>query len=419
VIKHKPPGPGDTYVNPFTDPVPLLDANGNDTGIRIVREVHTPNPEQERDSFTYTQGKINLRNPNGQIERVIVAGPTEVLVNIPPNGAAADTDGNGLDEVPMEMTSLNLAGNSSLGPVLVMLDTARCRSFGKIEEKVNNTPGILDLPPFTATGGANSSFDLCLKIVVGGKVFRPCNNVLVHIASMISHKPPGPGEAYMNLIDQEIPLCDEAGAPTGYVLTGEMHTPNLPKEIDFFPNTVAQLTVQLPNGGTEVVTLNGPTRVEVSINDADGFAADTDGDGLDQVPTQMTLLNLAGNSSIGPVQVSLRADRPSLGEIEETANNTPGVLDVPPFAAAGTANSYFDIWPVITVGGQSYTTALPLHMAAVIHHKPPAPGDEYVNPFTQPVELLDAAGNRTGIFIVREVQPPIPIVVSASSVRRT
>jgi hypothetical protein len=242
---------------------------------------------------------------------------------------------------------------------------------------------------------------------------RPCNNALVRISSVISHKPPRPGEAYMNLINQEVPLCDENGQSTGIILTGEMHTPNPPKEIDFFPDTVAQLTVRV-GAAEEVVTVRGPTRVEVSIDDNPaspgyGLAADTDADGRDEVPTQMTLLSLTGNSSIGPVQVSLRADRPSLGEIEETANLTAGVLDVPPFGPAGsTADSFFDIWPLIRVGVQTYTTAQPLHMAARIRHKPPAPGDEYINPFLQPVELIDAAGNRTGIFIVREVHTPNP-----------
>jgi hypothetical protein len=415
VIRHKPPAPGDTYVNPFTQPVELLDENGNPTGIRIIREVHTPNPEKERDFFSYTQGKINIRHPDGRIERVIVAGPTEVLVCIPPNGAAADTDGDGLDQVPMEMVDLRLLGNSSLGPVMVMLDSDRCRTLGEIEEKVNGTPGTLDIPPFTPpAAGANSSYDLCIKIVVNGRVFRPCGGALVRIASMISHKPPRPGEAYMNLLNQEVPLCDENGNPTGIVLTGEMHTPNPPKEIDFFPNTLARLTVRGPNGAEEDVILTGPTRVVVCIDDIAGspgygLAADTDADGRDQVPTEMTLLQLTGVSSMGPVSVRLHPARRSLGEIEETDNLTPGTLDVPPFGPPNsTADSFFDIFTEISIGDQTYTTDGPLHMASRIRHKPPAPGDEYVNPFLQPVELIDANGNPTGIFIVREVHTPNP-----------
>src|SRR5260370_21061323 len=44
VIKHKPPKPGETYVNPFTQPIPLLDANGNPTGVFLLSETHTPIP---------------------------------------------------------------------------------------------------------------------------------------------------------------------------------------------------------------------------------------------------------------------------------------------------------------------------------------------------------------------------------------
>src|SRR5204863_7721352 len=89
-------------------------------------------------------------------------------------------------------------------------------------------------------------------------------------------------------------------------------------------------------------------------------------------------------------------------------NNTPGILDVPPFAATGTATSFFDVFAEIKVGAQVFHTAAPLRMQAIIHHKPPAPGDDYVNPFTQPVELLDANGNPTGIKIIREVHTPNP-----------
>ena len=58
---------------------------------------------------------------------------------------------DGFDEVPTEMVSLNLSGNSSLGPVLVRLNPA-LTTTGGIMERLNATPGTLDLPPFTATG---------------------------------------------------------------------------------------------------------------------------------------------------------------------------------------------------------------------------------------------------------------------------
>ena len=130
----------------------LLDENNNPTGIHIVSEMHTPNPEKERDFFQNTQAEIDVRLPNGQVETVRLSGPSTVMVCIPPDGLAADTDSNGRDEVPSEMTQLDLHGASvAFGPVQVRLNPSR-PSLGRIEEQVNNTPGTLDVAPFTSTG---------------------------------------------------------------------------------------------------------------------------------------------------------------------------------------------------------------------------------------------------------------------------
>jgi hypothetical protein len=215
----------------------------------------------------------------------------------------------------------------------------------------------------------------------------------------------------MNLTDQRIELLDEQGNHTQIFITGEMHTPNPPVEIDSFPASVAQVTLALPQPGggmkTETVNLSGPTVVQVDIDPATGFAADTDGDGLDQVPTRMLDLDMTGNSSLGQVVVSLDPSRPTLGQIQETANKVPGVLELPPFAP-GTAISFFNVFFQIQVGGQLLHAAQPAHMMAMITHKPPAPGETYVNPFTQPIELLDANGNPTGIFLLSETHTPNP-----------
>ena len=154
-----------------------------------------------------------------------------------------------------------------------------------------------------------------------------------------------------------------------------MHVPNPPKERDFFPNSHAEITVQDPFGRREVVKLDGPTTVLVCIDDSNGFAADTDGNGRDQVPTQMTQLDLAGVSTLlgGPVRIRLDATRPTIGKIEEQVNNTRGTLDVMPFTAAGQADSSFEVFPEFIIGNQVFHTAQALHMETVITHKPPAP----------------------------------------------
>jgi hypothetical protein len=404
VIHHKPPGPGDDYVNPFTEPVELLDASGKPTGIKILKEVHTPNPPREIDEFPVSSAQITLAMPDGTSEVVNLAGPSTVEVQIPPTGQAGDIDGDGLDQVLTEMTQLELKGTSSFGPVLVTLDPIH-KTVGQIEEKVNNTPGILDVPPFAAAGTADSYFDVYYEIHVGGHVFHP--RTPVHMASVITHKPPGPGDTYVNPFDQPVELLDENGNPTGIKILKEVHTPNPPKEVDVFPVSLAQITVALPDGKLETIQLAGPSTVEVAIPPS-GAASDTDGDGLDQVSTEMTQLDLKGVSSMGPVRVMLDPAHPTLGEIEEQANNTPGILDVPPFASTGKANSFFDVYYLIQVGDKVYHAAQAVHMAAIITHKPPAPGDTYVNPFTIPVDLLDADGRPTGIKIVREVHTPNP-----------
>jgi hypothetical protein len=409
LIHHKPPAPGDSYTNPFTTPVPLLDANGNPTGFYVLQEVHTPNPTNtppvEIDNFPNTTAQITLTYASGLTETVNLQGPTTVEVNIPPSGAAGDSDGNGLDDVSTEMTLMNLTGNSSMGPMTVTLDPSQ-RSLGMIEEIVNNTPGILDIPPFTPSGSARSFFDVFVEIQVAGQTFHPA--IPLHMQAVITYKPPGPGEPYVNTFTNPVPVLDANGNPTGISIVREVHIPNpkTPVEVDHFPNTSAQITLQTP-AGQQIVNLSGPTTVIVNIPPS-GAASDLNGDGLDEVTTEMTEMNLSGNSALGPVTVMLDPMRPTLGKIEENVNNTPGVLDVPPFTATGTASSFFDVFVLVKVGGQTLHSAGPLHMTSTITHKPPGRGDTYTNPFTQPVPLLDANGNPTGFQILQEVHTPNP-----------
>src|SRR5207247_7067358 len=68
-------------------------------------------------------------------------------------------------------------------------------------------------------------------------------------------------------------------------------------------------------------------RVLFRSEGAVGEAEDDNGNGLDEVPTLMTLLQLNGNSSMGPVSIGLDPSNPTTGQIEEKVNGTPGVLD--------------------------------------------------------------------------------------------
>ena len=79
-------------------------------------------------------------------------------------GAALDDDNNGRDEVITELVDLQLSGyNPIVGTVLMRAHPTQS-SMGQIEDQVNNTPGILDVPPFVTAGQAESFYDIFFEI---------------------------------------------------------------------------------------------------------------------------------------------------------------------------------------------------------------------------------------------------------------
>jgi len=274
-------------------------------------------------------------------------------------------------------------------------------STGGIEERANNTAGILDLPPFRPAGTADSFFDVWFQVQVGPLIFNAARPV--HMQSVITHKPPGQDDLYASP-NEPIDLLDLQGNPTGIRLVHASHQPTTPQEIDDFPISSAQFTLQYPGGQSENVVLNGPTRVIVDIAPT-GAAGDPSGNGLDEVATTMVNLDLRGASSQGAVRVSLNPDQPTVGLIEERVNTTAGILDLPPFRPVGTANSFFDVWFRVEVGGRAFYAARPVHMQSIISHKPPGPSDQYVSE-SAPIELLDANGLPTGIRLIHATHSP-------------
>ncbi len=359
----------------------------------------------ETDHFPRTSTIIELCT-DGSSETVAVLGPTTVVVDVGPNGETTQV-ADGLDRAITHIVQLDLNGLSSLGPTQARLNP-RIPSEGCITEQANLTPGILDVPPFTASGSADSCFDLYVEIVAqtpnGPFVLR--NTQPKRMCSMISHKPPGPGTVYES--PNKVPLCLADGTASGYSLCATRHWPNPPVEIDRFDHTLGDLTLMMPDGSSQTVTVSGPTTVAVYFEGTEqGDAMDNDGDGRDEVRTELIELSLGGLSpTLGPVRVGLNTTLQSLGEMEETANNTPGRMDLPPFTAGGTAESFFDVFLEIEVAGQTFYTRQPKHMAGVISHKPPAPGDLYGG--VEPVELYDKLGRPTGILLTVAHHIPNP-----------
>jgi hypothetical protein len=417
VIDHKPPGPGTGYQNP--DIIPLLDENGRETGFFIGPASHVPNPRPpvEVDTFPETMARVTIINPDGQEEVVHLKGPTTVHVFFEgaAEGDANDNDGDGFDEVKTQIVDMKLSGESRfLGPILVRLNPDM-PSTGEIREQANNVPGVLDVAPF-GEGQADSFFDVFFEIEA------PAANAVVRterpkrMTAVITHKPPDIGDMYQN--PDVIPLVFADGKFSGYSIGSASHTPRPPPEVDFFPESAAEVVLVHPTGFQERVHLKGPTAVHVYFDGTEGKASDTDGDGLDQVRTELVEMRLRGDSTLGPVEVVLNRRMRSFGEIEEQANNTDGVLDVPPFGE-GRADSFFDVFFEVTIIIQSgdfqfirrLHTEQPKRMRSVIDHKPPRPGTGYENPDRIP--LLDENGNETGLFIgsARHVPTPPPVEV--------
>jgi hypothetical protein len=127
---------------------------------------------------------------------------------------------------------------------------------------------------------------------------------------------------------------------------------------------------------------------------------DDDLNSRDEVTTQIKTLQLAGyHPALGAVYLNLNAQELTLGQIEETSNIQHGRLDLPPFAAAGTAKSFFDVFFDIEISAPGLTlhNEGPMHISTIITHKPAGLEDLYEN--LQEIELYDENGQSTGIFL--------------------
>jgi hypothetical protein len=152
-----------------------------------------------------------------------------------------------------------------------------------------------------------------------------------------------------------------------FVITG-----GYPVEVDQIPMSEPETEIITPIG-KEKLTVSGPLTQHVffeGINE--GAASDNNGDGLDEVELEIVDLDWTGDGPLlGPVVLRVHPDIPSVGLIEEMANNTPGKLDVLPFTAAGLADMTLDFYFEIEFGGQVFYTDQPSRLRGIINHKPP------------------------------------------------
>jgi hypothetical protein len=398
VIHHKPPARGDILEDCQT--IELLDINGRFSGIYIrCINFQTNPPPVEIDLFEQVWSEFELVSPTGSSTNLLLKGQAEqhVFFEGSTEGMASDNDGDGLEEVETELVDLNLTGyNANLGTVQVNINSS-IPSLGEIEENINNTANLLDVGPFTSGGTANSFFDVFFEIEVGGQKYY--NSEPKRLSGVINHKPPAPGDILEDC--RTIQLLDATGQPTGYYIRCiRLQTNSPPVETDVFELVWSEFQLTLPDGSNFNLSLKGEATQKVYFEgSSEGTANDGDSDGLEEVHTELVDLNLtSSHPALGTVKIGLNPNIPSLGEIEENINNTSGLLDVPPFAAGGTANSFFDVFFEIEVSGNKYYNIQPKHMGGTIHHKPPSPGDILED--CQQIDLYDANGNLTGLSII-------------------
>ncbi len=263
-ITHKPPRDGETYAS--ADLVQLYDENNLPTQIFVTRASHTPNPPitlhdltQARAELTLNTGAVTLTIPlQGRLTTLDFTGPA---------GEARDTDADGLEQISTELVQLELSGNSSLlGPIALRLRDHSLSPFrnsrGEMEERLNTTPGTLDLWPYASSGEVDSFFDIWVEIEIGGQTFTQQNGVIHHnddplrLAAVLTQTLPVEGLTFQSTVT--VTLVDESGVPTGMTI----------QALTITPTVAAPWQVFLPlisNGSAQQFILKGTIRGRLGL----------------------------------------------------------------------------------------------------------------------------------------------------------
>ena len=160
-----------------------------------------------------------------------------------------------------------------------------------------------------------------------------------------------------------------------------------------------RIELDVPGLGLARPLMSGQATQRVYFEGDIGRANDDDGNGRDEVQTELLQLSLTGvDPLVGNVKVGLHPTKPSLGQMEERVNNTPGLLDVPPFTPTGTADSFFDVFFEVELPDVGLTLygQLPKRLLAVLTRKNHGLCDTYQNGEQTP--LVDANGNVRGFL---------------------
>jgi hypothetical protein len=455
-------------------------------------------PVAGSDTFT-SSAVLELSTPTGgALPALVLSGVTTVMRGAPsllPNGVA---------EIPTEITSMELTGTSSLGPVSLTLNP----TMASVGQVLQGSTGV-DFP-------ATSFFDVFTEVSVGNGTYSNAQGD--NVSAMITSIPPSPGTVYANPAHPAIPL-EASNGSTAFVLTAGFFIVGTPScffytenglplgapvcdpqandlTVDFAQTAGASCAIQFttfgsnlgapqpcPRGAndmethwnntaagavitacswtrgghlltgttctvpptapandfaftaTKVVralwTLNGTTlkpvsRAPAGANDIEFFSmyntgyppAGTDTfpatavvdlqalngtaypgvvltgtttvmrgnpivlkTGLAEIPTVLETLNLAGNSSMGPVMLSLNPSKVSTGEILQQG-----------LGMEYSVHSFFDVFTEITLGGQTFDDSVPANVSANLTSIPPSPGTIFQTTPGQTIPYYGANG---------------------------
>jgi hypothetical protein len=332
----------------------------------------------EVDDMVFSLGRVKVTGPLGYSETIFEGGARMLVYFEGDEGVADDDNGNGLDEVNAQIINFEMTSMTLLYGPIRLREHPGITTMGKIEEVTNDIPGILEVTQFSITGKAEMYFDMFFEVEMGGKLYY--SDSPIRHWYLIEHKPPEDGfEFFQSLVT--VQLVDTYGLPTGFALWFDWNTDNYAIETDVYESCTGEIEIWDMESLAEVVDVSGEITQVVFFEDVDEGSAYTDDfDRREEVQMGLQELGLKGmNPTLGSIRLTLKRDSISLGEIEETAANTFGILDIPPFTPTGTAANTMEVYFEVGMGLNLYVTFDPILLEGVMTHKPSISGEIFTS----------------------------------------
>ena len=193
-------------------------------------------------------------------------------------------------------------------------------------------------------------------------------------------------------------------------------------EVDHFPESLAVATLD----EAEVV-LRGPTTFHVGVGPG-GDTGDTPAkqhQPVDLVPVEIVQMDLAGDTPLGPIRLTVRTEdrspfERSLGFFVETQNLTEGVLDVPPFTREGSLEARLKVFLELQLGQQVLHHEDPIEMFGLFSNKPPLFGESIgsgqVDARFAPLSTVGVAIRIGAFSMVPNALGPLPVLNAGGTV---